>query len=300
MAVIGINPSSRRPQAERQKQDPFDRDLGRVLKGLQVAGAGLQIMNELTTSEEEQLKIDTQKAQLAGMPTAEESQRTRAADSALKEAQAKQFGQTKSFDLAKENRAIAKHNSEMSRKKYQNEREMRQDVQRDPRRLANNKRSEFINLVKATHDKFLDDPNSISPLDQATLIESYKKAIDPGSAVMGGEFDTIQQRTIGFLDELLAKKDRVTGGVILTETQMKQLFNNVSLIDQVNAKNNELMNNFWIANAKANKIDPSRVIDIQQTRAPISEVKTDNKQPKTKLTDDQLNDEFNRLMGGGK
>jgi len=72
MAVIGINPSSRRPQAERQKQDPFDRDLGRVLKGLQVASAGLQIMNALTTSEEEQLKIDTQKAQLAAIPTPEQ------------------------------------------------------------------------------------------------------------------------------------------------------------------------------------------------------------------------------------
>jgi len=56
MGVIGINPSRPEPQ-KREKQDPFDRDLGRVLKGLQVAGAGMKLMNEITPDEEKRLKI---------------------------------------------------------------------------------------------------------------------------------------------------------------------------------------------------------------------------------------------------
>jgi len=259
MAVIGINPSRPEPQA-REKQDPFDRDLGRVLKGLQAASAGLQIMDHIGPDKEKDLKIENAeltKRKLTAQALQEEFKRDK---------------QQKLYD-----NEVEKHEQAIKTSKFNTADKIRDDYTKHPTKLKNDGRKTFINIVKRNWDDYKKDPNNFTAFQQAQLVESFKKAMDPGSAVMGGEFQTVREETIGMLDQILATKDKITKGMILTDTQVSQLADSMRVLDEETNAADAHIRSFFEGIAKDSEVDIDLIIPKHTgTLPPITGAATDS------------------------
>lgn len=258
MGVIGINPSSRRPAVERQKQDPFDRDLGRVLKGLQVASAGLQIMDQISPDKEQELKEG-----VLQQKSLNELKRGLNLDLDIKK---------KKFELAdapvKVKERIAKIETDIKNEKFDNVIKLQGRSQTDARYKDFTMRQNAIDNFKGLWTEY--KAGNLNPVQQHAMVIAYMKAQEPNSAVLGGEFDTLSQLTRGIFAKALDAPDVAMEGLILNDKQVEYIASTMSIVDKVHTTNQNDWQNFYRSVAEKNGLDPDQII-FEQKQLPAIE-----------------------------
>ena len=260
---LSINPA-RRPVAEKQetKQDPFDRDLGRVLKALQVTNIGFDIAGKYQKSDENALKAETDLIKK---------------DNETKKGLNFQLGiDKKNLEIAdfpvKKQERTEKIEREIANEKFDNTVSLVGRSQSDPRYKDFTLRQNAIDNFKGLWDRY--QKGELSPIDQHAMVIAYMKSQEPNSAVLGGEFDTLSQLTRGVFAKALDAPDLLTKGMILNDTQVEHIADNIAVVDAIHSRNKNDWETFYKNIATQNGLDPEQVIFSQKQLPAIGKVQT--------------------------
>jgi hypothetical protein len=312
--VVAINPArQKRVEPQRQKVDPFDRDMNRVLKALQIANTGFQIYGEVTTSDAEQLKMDADQARLSreqkiteGLPTAEEAQRTRLAETGLKERQAEKLGaETAKIKISTPSREhqnkifeaqLGEATTKANQQDFKDVQSMRKEWNSSPITKQTRQANIAIEKIRSS------GRGEASAAKDHSLVFNYMKTVDPTSTVREGEFATVQQAT-GLIDRATIQLfNKALNGEMLTPEQRQDFLNVAEDLYDAQVQQQSQYDSEFTRIAEGRGFDPKEIVlqlgvgerPDQTGAAAPQQPKKDSK----RLSDDQLNEEFNRLIKG--